>query len=122
MSEILAPTMLAIKREEMHERGGVNWLIDLFVSELPNYVKELKLAIDINNGDELYLASHKFKGACSSMGANDLVTTCKQLELLGKDNNLTEATAIIEEKIPKKIDLLIAALAQEKLDHPEDSS
>lgn len=116
---ILSPNMLASKRQEMHDRGGVIWLIDLFISEFPNYLQELKLAIDIKDGDELYLAAHKFKGACSSMGADDLVETCKQLEVLGKDNNLTEATVIIEET-PKKIELLIAALEQEKLDHPEE--
>ncbi len=114
---ILSPTMLASKRLEM--RDGVNWLIDLFISEFPNYFQELKLAIDIKDGDELYLASHKFKGACSSMGADDLVEICKQLEILGKNNNLAEATMIIEE-VPKNIELLIMALEQEKIDYPEE--
>ncbi|MCK5876728.1 MAG: Hpt domain-containing protein [Candidatus Marithrix sp.] len=122
MNVALAPAMLANKRQEMQDRGGVNWLIDLFISELPNYIQELKLAIDINDGEELYLAAHKFKGGCSSMGADDLMTTCKQLELLGKEGNLTEATIIVEEKIPEKIKLLITALEQEKIDHPEDNS
>ena len=116
---ILSPTMLASKRLEMQDRGGVNWLIDLFISEFPNYLQELQLAIDIKDGDELYLAAHKFKGACSSMGADDLVETCKQLEILGKNNNLAEASMVIKE-VPKKIELLIAALEQDKLDYPEE--
>ena len=114
---ILSPTMLASKRLEMQDRGGVNWLIDLFISEFPNYLQELKLAIDIKDGDELYLAAHKFKGACSSMGADDLVEACKQLEILGKNDDLAEATIRIEE-VSKKIELLIAVLEQEKLEHP----
>jgi len=119
MNDILSKTMLASKRHEMQDRGGIHWLIDLFISELPNYVRELTQALEINDGEELYLAAHKFKGGCSSMGADDLVTTCKQLEALGKDNNLTQATLIIEEDIPKKLELLMLALEQEKLDYPE---
>ncbi|MBE9562482.1 MAG: Hpt domain-containing protein [Proteobacteria bacterium] len=117
-NEVLAPMMLNIKRQEMQDRGGVNWLIDLFISELPNYLKELELAIDINDNEELYLAAHKFKGSCSSLGADDLVATCKQLENLAKEEDLAKAAQIIEE-IPKKIELLIAAMKQDKIDHPE---
>ncbi|MDM8566780.1 Hpt domain-containing protein [Candidatus Halobeggiatoa sp. HSG11] len=119
-TKILAPAMLASKRQEMQDRDGVNWLIDLFINELPNYAKELKLAIDINDGEELYLAAHKFKGACSSMGANDLEEFCKQLESLGKENSLAKASQILEEEMSKKIALLIAALEQEKVNYPED--
>ncbi len=120
MNEVLSKTMLASKRHDMQDRGGIYWLIDLFINELPNYVQELTQALEINDGEELYLAAHKFKGGCSSMGADDLVTTCKQLEALGKAGNLTQATLIIEKNIPKKLELLISALEQEKIDYPEE--
>jgi HPt (histidine-containing phosphotransfer) domain-containing protein len=120
MNEILSTAMLDNKRQELQDRGGIHWLIDLFINELPNYVRELTQAVNTNDGEELYLAAHKFKGGCSSMGATDLVITCKQLEILGKADNLIQATLIIEEDIPKKIELLTAALKQDKMIHPED--
>ena len=78
-NEVLSSTILAKKRHEMRERGGVNWLIDLFIDEFPNYLNELQQAITTNDGEALFLAAHKFKGSCSNLGAVGMVALCKKI-------------------------------------------
>jgi PAS domain S-box-containing protein len=112
--EILSSTKLEQMRKDMKGRS-ITWLIDLFLKELPNYINELNKAIQTNEGENLYLAAHKFKGGCSNLGAIGMVELCKQLEILGRAGDLEQATQIVIHQIPPAAQQLTEALQQEKL-------
>ncbi|NJO15324.1 MAG: response regulator [Thioploca sp.] len=112
--EVLSMTKLEQMRKDMKGRS-INWLIDLFLRELPNYINELNKAIQTNEGETLYLAAHKFKGSCSNLGAMSMVNLCKQLETLGRAGDLEQAAQIVIHQVPQVAQHLTEALQQEKL-------
>ncbi len=111
---VLSPTTLAFKREEMKESGGINWLINLFLGELPNYVDQLQQAIASREAETLFLVAHKFKGSCYNIGAIGMITLCKQLEELGHAGDMEKAAAIVESDVEKEVGRLTNALELEK--------
>ncbi len=86
------PYILEDMRNNM-KGHDVKWLIKLFMQELPNYLNELQKAIADQDGEALYLAAHKFKGATSILGAHRVVELCKNLEKYGRAGTLSDATA-----------------------------
>ena len=113
-NNVLSLTTLASKRQEMINRGGVNWLIDLFINELPNYINELQQAITAGDGEALYLAAHKFRGSSSNLGAIGMIALCKQLEALGRAGDIEQATLVMENDMDREIKRLTEALKEEK--------
>ncbi|OQW94052.1 MAG: hypothetical protein BWK79_07890 [Beggiatoa sp. IS2] len=81
-------------RTEMRGRG-INWLIDLYLRELPNYLAELQRALQTANSNTLFEAAHKLKGSSTHLGAKRLVALCLQLETLARANALAEAELLI---------------------------
>lgn len=112
-NEVLSPAVLNRMRREMKGRN-LTWIIDLFISELPNYINELRQAIVSGDGENLYLVAHKFKGACSNLGAKSMVELCKHLEALGRAGELQQANTVIEEDIQRESERLRQALENEK--------
>ncbi|GEM_PF-1349847 len=86
--------MLKNMRQEMRGRG-INWLLDLYLRELPNYMREIKAALDADSGEELYLAAHKFKGGSSNLGADQIVSLCRLFEILAKQANMNAAKQLL---------------------------
>ncbi len=86
----LEPAVLQEMRNNMQGRD-VKWIITLFLQELPNYLGDLQTAINHADGQALYMAAHKFKGATSILGAHRVVALCKILEQLGQEGALAEA-------------------------------
>ncbi len=113
-NNVLSATTFISKRLEMKDRDGINWLIDLFINELPNYQTDLQQALTAGDGEALFLAAHKFKGSCSNLGAVSMVALCKRLEVLGRASDLEPATIVMENELLKEITLLKKALEQEK--------
>jgi HPt (histidine-containing phosphotransfer) domain-containing protein len=81
-------------RKEMRGRG-IDWLLDLYLRELPNYLREIRGALEANRGEPLYLAAHKFKGGSSNLGAHQVVELCKLLEQLAKQEHLKTANQLL---------------------------
>ncbi len=112
--QVLSLSVLNHLRTELKERG-IGWLINLFLRELPNYLNELNFAVTNHDSEKLYQAAHKFKGACSNVGAVGMVELCQQLEQLGQTNNLVQATQIVQQEVVQESFRLQQALEQEKL-------
>jgi HPt (histidine-containing phosphotransfer) domain-containing protein len=112
--EVLSSATLEQRRQEMKDIGGIAWLIDLFLSELPNYENELKQAITTKDSDALYLAAHKFRGSCSNLGATAMVELCKELETLGRNGDIEQASVIMSDSLDNEIERLKQALEQER--------
>jgi HPt (histidine-containing phosphotransfer) domain-containing protein len=61
------------------------------------------------------LAAHKFKGGSSNLGVTNLTKLCEQLEQLGKQNSLVEATQLVEKVLPVEVEQAVLALQQERV-------
>lgn len=112
--EVLSSATLEQRRQEMKDIGGIVWLIDLFLTELPNYENELKQAITTEDSNALYLAAHKFRGSCSNLGATAMVELCKELETLGRKGDIKQASVIMSDSLDSEIERLKQALEQER--------
>ncbi|MEZ5673559.1 MAG: ATP-binding protein, partial [Thiotrichaceae bacterium] len=106
---ILSTTALASLRTQMKDRG-INWIIDLYLKELPNYIENLQQAVATGDGNKVYLAAHKFKGSCANLGIIQLTKLCQELEQLGKSGDMATATRLIEETLPIVSEQAVIAL------------
>lgn len=97
-------------RQEMRARG-IDWLLDLYLRELPNYIREMMTALHANDGEQLYLAAHKFKGGSANLGADQVVNLCKLFEQLGRQNDLVTANQLVP-----ILELMTQQLRQEIVD------
>ncbi len=104
--------MLDQMRQDLPQKAFVR-LIDLFLTELPNYIANIKQAIESKDNNALYAAAHKLKGASVNLGGREIANSCKALEKFAKDAQLAEA----EEEFKLMDDIatrLQTALIQEK--------
>jgi len=92
-SESEIPVELALLTNLGKKERDIQWLIQLFLQELPNYLAALQKALELQDGQALYLAAHKFKGASSILGAHRVIALCRILEELGREGALQEATS-----------------------------
>jgi len=113
-NNVLSQSVLDYKRYEMKDHGGINWLINLFISEIPNYINQLQQAIASADGEALHLAAHKFKGSCSNVGAIGMIALCEQLEELGHAGEMEKATLMVASHLEKEVERLKNALELEK--------
>ncbi len=111
---ILNQALLTQMRKDMRGRG-INWLINVFLNELPTYLDELQQAITGRDGNLLYMKAHKFKGGCKNLGASRMVKLCEQLEALGQAQDLSAATELFKSEMEREEKDLQEALEQEKL-------
>jgi len=104
--------MLNQMRQDLPQKALVR-LIDLFLTELPNYIANIKQAIELKDNNALYAAAHKLKGASVNLGGREIAHSCKALEKFAKEGQLIEA----EEEFQLMNDIatrLQTALIQEK--------
>lgn len=82
-------TVARLKREMQTQ--GIDWLLDLYLNELPNYLNQLQCALLIQNAEALHLAAHKLKGSSHSLGADQIMNLCKFMESAAKDQDFKQA-------------------------------
>lgn len=81
-------------RQEMKGRG-VGWLIELYLTELPNYLTAVQNAVEQQDSEQIYLAAHKFKGSSANLGAQQLVQLCKLVEGKAKQKQIQQITELM---------------------------
>jgi PAS domain S-box-containing protein len=111
---VLNTDFLAQLRQDMRGRG-INWLIDVFLNELPTYLQEIQEALTTQDTELLHLKVHKFKGGSKNLGASRMVTWCEQLETFAQTQKLQLAAEVFANEIPREVKELREALEQEKL-------
>jgi len=99
--------------QELRGRG-INWLIDIFLNELPNYVATINQAIATGNSEQLYMAAHKLKGSVSNLGGKRLMALCVKLETFGRAATLEPAKSLVSTYFPEEITQLKLALEKIK--------
>jgi len=78
---------------ELKQMSGaefINELIDTFLEDSPKLIEEMESALKVNNVDSFRRAAHSLKSNAATFGANELFALAKELEMLGKENKLTE--------------------------------
>ncbi len=84
--------------------SGMNWLVDLYIQEVPNYLTNIRQALAQNDKEAVYLAAHKFKGGSANLGAKLIVNLCKQIEDTTRNGSFTELHeqfSLLEEAVQK---------------------
>lgn len=66
-------------------------LIDVFISDSEQRINGLKKALGDKNAATLRNIAHGFKGSALNLSATQLTELCRQLEAMGRDNQLDEA-------------------------------
>jgi PAS domain S-box-containing protein len=111
-SAVVDSKSLDTLRQEMKGRG-IGWLIDLYLGELPNYLSELKAAVDSKDSESVYLAAHKFKGGSANLGAQQIVQLCRVIETKAREKDINAITELMP-NILQAVEELKQALAIEK--------
>ena len=79
--------------EELKQMSGaefINELIDTFLDDSPKLLNELKTALQANNPETFRRAAHSLKSNSATFGAGHLSDLAKELEMMGKENKLSE--------------------------------
>lgn len=76
---------------------GFGFLVETFFHDSESHLEQLRLALSESNSDSLRVHAHSFKGSSSSLGAMKLAVLCQQLEQLGRDNQLAQATELVDQ-------------------------
>jgi two-component system, sensor histidine kinase and response regulator len=69
-------------------------IVDLFATDSPRLLKELRQASADGNAGILKRAAHTLKGAASNFGAIAVVDAARDLETMGREGNLADAPAV----------------------------
>jgi len=64
--------------------GKMAPLVERFIARLPERVKEMKMAVESNQLDQLSVLAHQLKGAATGYGFPTLTDSAKNLEMLAK--------------------------------------
>ncbi len=96
---------------EMRARGVVR-LIDLYLQEVPNYIKAVHQAVESEDYETLYMAAHKLKGSSVNIGASQIVQLCLELETAARNHSLIQARSLTACLHPVLLQLKAALLVQ----------
>jgi CheY-like chemotaxis protein len=116
VSNQLSEQLLVLDEQTIHHlrqelRGrGVNWLIDIFLTELPNYLNAITAALQAKDCEQLYMAAHKLKGSVSNLGGKRLIALCVQLETQARAGALDQAHTLVYTQLSQESTKLKLAL------------
>jgi CheY-like chemotaxis protein/HPt (histidine-containing phosphotransfer) domain-containing protein len=88
-------------------------VIDLFLSDAPPRMAELRGALEQNDGPRVERAAHTLKGSSSHFGAKTFGAICLKLEQMGHENQVASAHTLLPE-LEQEFSRLERALQQEK--------
>lgn len=96
MSDIhLDSAVLAALQDVMEDEYPV--LLDTFLADSEERLLVLRQAEQAADAQSLRLSAHSFKGSCSNMGALMLAGLCKQLEEVGRREQLELVPDLVEQ-------------------------
>lgn len=74
----------------------ISELIDAYCEETPQLVTTVQRALAEGNADELRRAAHSIKSSSASFGALSYSALAREVEMMGKEGNLTAARPKVE--------------------------
>ena len=70
-------------------------IVDLYVQQYPELYCGIKNGAETNQPVEMYQSAHALKGASLNIGAKEIASICKQIELKGKANDMNQIPELI---------------------------
>jgi HPt (histidine-containing phosphotransfer) domain-containing protein len=70
---------------------AVKDIVETFVSSTEDLLDRLDGAVTSQDAAQLKAAAHELKGACASVGANEMSKMCAEIEMMGRENQLATA-------------------------------
>ena len=80
--------------EELKEATGADFideLVDTYLEDAPRLLQELKSSAETQDAEMFRRAAHSLKSNSATFGANRLSGMARELEILAKDEKLSEA-------------------------------
>ena len=80
--------------DELKETTGsdfVDELVDTYLEDAPKLLGELKSSLEAQDIEAFRRGAHSLKSSSATFGARGLSEMARQLEMLAKENNLSEA-------------------------------
>lgn len=77
--------------EELKGLSGadfINELIDAFLEDGPNMIQNMRTALKSNDVETFRRNAHSLKSNANTFGATELGMLAKELEIMGRENNL----------------------------------
>ena len=77
--------------DELKQMSGadfINELIDAFLDDAPQMINEMQAALATKDVESFRRNAHSLKSNANTFGALELAVLAKELELMGKENNL----------------------------------
>lgn len=72
-------------------------LVDTFVNDSAKRIDDIQAAIAEGDAVRLRAVAHGFKGSALNISARQLTEYCKQLEYMGRDDNLADADTVFQQ-------------------------
>jgi len=94
--------------------GNINWLLDLYLQELPNYLAAIHTALQQQDTEAVRQSAHRCKGGSANIGAKELVALCQAIETKAKQQDTSEVTELVEQlpKTAQRLQLALEVLKQ----------
>src|SRR3990172_167273 len=77
--------------EELKQMSGedfINELIDAFLDDAQNMIQNMESALEARDVESFRRNAHSLKSNANTFGAMELAALAKELEFMGKENNL----------------------------------
>ena len=89
-------------------------IVLLYMKDLPGLLNALRDAIDQDDAEQVRMHAHRLKSGSANLGALRLAELCKQLEDMGRNNELQQALILLN-RVEAEFRLVSVALQQESL-------
>jgi HPt (histidine-containing phosphotransfer) domain-containing protein len=86
MSTIDQATFNELK--QMSGADFINELIDAFLDDAPTMIQNMHTALDTKDVESFRRNAHSIKSNANTFGATELSALAKELEIMGRENNL----------------------------------
>jgi signal transduction histidine kinase/CheY-like chemotaxis protein len=106
-AEVLDEAQLAFRLD--NDQRLIADLVDLFLTECPHLLNEIRSALDRNDAKALQRSANDLKGCASNLAAKSTSEAAYQLEKLAQTKNLTGAENLVKE-LSCRLELLMPAL------------
>ena len=70
-------------------------IVSLYMNDSPGLLNALREALDQGDAKQVQMHAHRFKSGSANLGALQLAELCKQLEEMGRDNELDDALTLL---------------------------
>jgi HPt (histidine-containing phosphotransfer) domain-containing protein len=77
--------------EELKQISGedfINELIDAFLDDAPKMIAQMQAAVSAKDAESFRRNAHSMKSNANTFGATNLAVLAKELETMGRENNL----------------------------------